>query len=469
MKEIQASWDTDQGDDDDDDDSVRNDDAVGSEVDDSEHLGSEAHRERALESKRRAAQEEKRKILAKHQTRVVTCLRFAVLLVLFVTTAVVSTGVYLYTSGDQTDDFESEFLGYADRIMDSFHTTVEHKLGAIDTLSVAYTSHALNSGSNFPNVTLPDFEIRGASARVVADSTFFRWMPLVTDDTRAGWEAYAAQHHTWLERAYASERQQTARQDVSFNRTGPTSPTTRRALLQDSVREGELLTEQDERDLLQLEQHARQLQEQGQSQEQEQDQQQQVATADNMRYIPYIYNLLPGRNASAPQGSGPYLAYWQTSPVLPVKGHLNFNLLSHPDVAPSSLATIRSGLGTLSPATNLNREVEGDIDNESSAYSQFNLVNGQYRHEVKTFREMPLTPLQYPVFDNFGPNRQVAGVLATNVSTVLPRGYATQLPIHSPHKFLPMCCQLAVLLVSVLCRYLARNGRCRRGRAGEYL
>ena len=65
----------------------------------------------------------------------------------------------------------------ADRLVDSVVTTAQHKLSAIDAFSTSITSHALSSGSAFPNVTLPNIEIQGANARVVADATFFRWTP----------------------------------------------------------------------------------------------------------------------------------------------------------------------------------------------------------------------------------------------------------------------------------------------------
>ena len=107
-------------------------------------------------------------------------------------------------------------------------------------------------------------------------------MPLVTDETRAGLEAYTAQDHMWMERAYMSEGQQTARQDALYN---VTSIGDQRALQDDAERA-----------------QAEQL-------------------ANQRRFIPYVYNLIPGRNESALPNSESYLVYWQTSPVLPIKGN----------------------------------------------------------------------------------------------------------------------------------------------------
>ena len=247
--------------------------------------------EKEAEQRRRDQEtEEKRKILAKNESRVLNGLRVAVILVLLITTAVVSVGVYQYTSKDQKEDFKSEFLGFADRIMDSFHTTVEHKLGAIDSFSVSITSFALHSGSNFPNVTIPDFEIRGASARVVADSTFIRWMPLVTREQRPGWEAYASQNHMWLEKAYISEKQQTLRQDIYFNAS--------KSLVQsDGMRRDLALTDHIEHSFL----------------DEEDPKKHKIPrnTQEVQQYVPYIYRLPQGPKVPVPEDEpGPFLIYW---------------------------------------------------------------------------------------------------------------------------------------------------------------
>ena len=174
-----APWPNDDNDDN-DDGMMMEDESHNNNGDDSSSHGSFiGNHEHAVATKR--AQEEaaeKQTLLAQSKRRAVTGLRVAVLVVLVLTTALVSLGVYWYTSADQEADFESEFLGLADRLQDSFVTTMEHQLGAVDYLSTTITSFALQNGNSaFPNVTLPDFEIRGANARVVADSTFFRWMP----------------------------------------------------------------------------------------------------------------------------------------------------------------------------------------------------------------------------------------------------------------------------------------------------
>jgi hypothetical protein len=47
-------------------------------------------------------------------------------------------------------------------------------------------------------------------------------------------------------------------------------------------------------------------------------------------------------------------------------------------------------------------------------YFRNNLAVSQYRHNIGEYLDDPLTFFAYPVFDSFGDDRQVAGVLATS-------------------------------------------------------
>lgn len=224
-------------------------------------------------------QRQAREILSSRETRAVNGLRYVVTILLAVTAILVSGGLYLFMKNDQKGDFENEFSGYAGRIVANFDRELERKLAAFDALASSYTSHSLASGNKFPNVTLPHADIRGANTRILGDTVYFQWGPLVTDENRAGWEAYAAENEKRLDEAFFSELDQKARQDARFNLTTP-----------------------GRRDLTE----ARDLQLDG--------------------YKPKIYGFgdyLPPR----PEGSGPFFVYWQVSPVMQVKSLLNFDFL----------------------------------------------------------------------------------------------------------------------------------------------
>lgn len=327
-----------------------------------------------VKSKSVQMKEEEKKILKRRQTSVLNGLRLAVFVLLLVVTVLVAGGTYYFSQNDEQDDFEKQFRGYADRIVDSFTETVGRKLSAFDALSVAHTSHALHSDDNFPNVTLPHSDIRGSNTRILADATYYQWLPLVHEEDRAGWEAYVAENHMWLDQAFLSEMDQKARQDERYNLTMGTSRT-----LQDDP------------------------------------------------FGPYSPVVVGLGGVPRPNGSGPWLVYWQVSPVMPVKSLLNFDLLAHPlaeDVLRRMLAT---GEAVLGKAANLLQAAEGDEGNTAGSIVDFFVANGQYRHDIEEYEGSPISDMAYPVFDGFGADRKVAGAIYFNVSIFPPQKDASHL------------------------------------------
>jgi hypothetical protein len=62
----------------------------------------------------------------------------------------------------------------------------------------------------------------------------------------------------------------------------------------------------------------------------------------------------------SPEGSGPFLPFWQCTPALPVIPFLNFNFMENPAVVASFRKVLESGEAVVGVATNLQNGVEGD-------------------------------------------------------------------------------------------------------------
>jgi len=314
-----------------------------------------------VDSHAKVARDEERKTLARKEDKAVRNWRIAVFAVLVSTAALVSTSCFLYIRNGQDDDFKQEFKSLADKLLESYYHTVERKLEALDALSVAFSSYAHDTEATWPNVTLPDIEIRGAGIRVLSETAVINFYPLVTDETREGWEAYQIANRDYFDEAFASGVYQRENQDENFNNTSG-----------------------------------------------EQRQLQQVELRDQ------IENLDPtdGSNFVAPPGSGPYLPVWQISPVVPIKSLLNFNVLTHPAAGEAYRMVIDSGKAILNEASNLNQENLGD----TGVYFRMLLSLSQYRNDIEEFLGDPTSSLAYPVFDSFiHETRKVVGVLGTNV------------------------------------------------------
>lgn len=311
--------------------------------------------------------EEERKILAEKERRAVTSLRIAVFVVLTSVAILVSVGVYFFMTDFQKNEFELQAVGYSERIVDAFQSSVESKLGSMETLAAALTSHSLSSGNKFPNVTLPNWEIHSANTRTLAETLAMLWTPLVTDENREGWEAYAAENYNWLGQSFLSEEEQRSRQDARYNLTKKSARYTQES---------------------------------------------------EAKYNPIIFGI-GDDTPLRPKGSGPFLPYWQTSPVMPAVNILNFDLRTHPLVAELYNVALETKQVVMNAAADLNKKIEGDSDGVSQDINDFNLQNGQYRHEIDTYRGSPISQLAYPVFDGFGEGRNLAGILMITVRLLL--------------------------------------------------
>jgi hypothetical protein len=78
-----------------------------------------------------------------------------------------------------------------------------------------------------------------------------------------------------------------------------------------------------------------------------------------------IYGIT-GVDEVSPEGSGPFLPFWQSTPALPIPSLLNFDVMSHPAVAASFRKVLETGEAVVDVASNM-QNVEGDEDGESSS------------------------------------------------------------------------------------------------------
>ena len=162
------------------------------------------------------AAEEERQTLARQETKAITALRVVVLLVLLSTGAVVSWLTFSYTRSLEEDDFESSFAAASTSVLESFHRSIRNNFAAMDTLSNAVTDHAIATGQSFPNVTWPGFHTIAATTRIATNAIYIFYIPLVTDDTRRGYEAYCWENQHYLYPAFAEQQELVAMQDASL-------------------------------------------------------------------------------------------------------------------------------------------------------------------------------------------------------------------------------------------------------------
>jgi len=178
-------------------------------------VGSYGGGHRGLSTKQKAAQDE-RATLAKQESQAISYLRWIVFLVLMVVGATFAFLVFFFTNRDQVDRFEDEFRYYALQVAESFNSQLERIIDASDTLSTDITSHALITQSEFPFVTLPDFELKAANARIAGDTVMIYYLPHVPEELTGAWETYAEANRQQGTAAFESEEKLKVHQDASF-------------------------------------------------------------------------------------------------------------------------------------------------------------------------------------------------------------------------------------------------------------
>lgn len=220
------------------------------------------------------------------------------------------------------------------------------------------------------------------------------YLPLVTDETRAGWEAYANEARHWIYPSFQSEQELLVQQDKKFGLLDKTQEQQEIPLQLGTA------TERPQEEML-------------------------AAPSLDLNQDGYIYNVF-GTLGPLAEGSGPYLINWQMSPVVPLMGFLNFNTLTHAAFTDSGSAILKSEKMILGVASDL----VDPIDSSNAAASLYDayLMQGQFRHERTSYEGSPISAMLYPVFDNFGPDRKLAGILNVPIywrltfENVLPEG-----------------------------------------------
>jgi hypothetical protein len=124
----------------------------------------------------------------------------------------VSMWLRLHLSRPQTFlTVSSQFGEYAVEIANIILQEANSALAAGNSLSVSITSFALASSAAWPQVTIPDFELRGYHNNILSKSLQVSLAPMIRADEKEEWEIYAQQNEEWIDEglAVAKERQLT--------------------------------------------------------------------------------------------------------------------------------------------------------------------------------------------------------------------------------------------------------------------
>jgi len=143
-------------------------------------------------------EDEERKNLStkfRREYRSVAWTKLAVLAVLGASMAVVVVLIYRLAKNEERDDFKVQYDDLSAKVMSGFHHNMDMKVWSAYTLSVMYAHEGIEeSAIGWPQVNLGDFyeQVEGILLTSHAGAKTVSFAPLVMDEDRASWEAYAA-------------------------------------------------------------------------------------------------------------------------------------------------------------------------------------------------------------------------------------------------------------------------------------
>jgi hypothetical protein len=131
-------------------------------------------------------------------SRKVVRLRLLVIIALSLAATAVSSVVYIITRNSEMEEFEIQYEGNAEKVIESF-TDIVKEMAAISGLGVAAEAHSQNDKSEWPFVTLTNFQQRAGNARTLSGTLYVSINPIVdTKEELDKWEEYVlGENNEW--------------------------------------------------------------------------------------------------------------------------------------------------------------------------------------------------------------------------------------------------------------------------------
>ncbi|CAB9498281.1 Receptor-type guanylate cyclase gcy [Seminavis robusta] len=309
---------------------------------------------------------ERKLLVREKENQRVQWIRRLILLVLIAATVGVCALVYFYSRGDEIQDFERHYADYANKLLESVHSSLKLRLGALDMYSIDVTAYAQAVNATFPMVTIPSFSVKTAAARVQSSSVIIGYFPVIWDDReRDQWQDYCSQ----------------ITNETDF-------------LRKEAYHDYELRANQDF-DLMDLDEPLVPWKEE-----------------DTEPFRPFVFETVTDDNGTKanverPYNNSPYVVRWQMSPERKRATDLrNKDYMT----APSYKNVMKRVLDTSKATFN-----KAKLHTNASAFNQW-ILHGQYRHDEKEYGGGALTQLLYPVFDGFDTDtRKMVGILVSHI------------------------------------------------------
>ena len=142
--------------------------------------------------------------LARAETRAVNRSKLIVFAVIMIAAGAIAGLFYYFLNQEEIVKFHHDFHNLAVEVAELVHFEAAAMFSAVDAFATDISSFGdtmtkMNNGTTqWPNVTIPDFEYRGSEYNYLSKALQTSWVPLVKDEGIETWEAYADANQGWL-------------------------------------------------------------------------------------------------------------------------------------------------------------------------------------------------------------------------------------------------------------------------------
>jgi hypothetical protein len=289
------------------------------------------------------------------ETGYILSLRVLVIVLLIIVAAGVCVLVFVISRNAENDEVEVQFEGASQQILKAFDAIKTDRISALSSLAVAAIAHGVDHSRSWPFVALSSFQQRSLTARSNSGILQVSINTFVPEEKRDEWERYVVEEvdSQWIQNAYDYQEE-----------TG----------VEDFI----------------------------------------IAYGENFNVgvesqsIAY-FDPEDHTRVYSPQGSGPYLPYWETSPLVS-NSDINIDIFADSSHKKHAMACLETGSvllgGMLRSASG--GSTDGMPNSPTSRYAQLlSIAAGQ----DKKYLGDPMTYVYIPIFDSFRDDRKPKAVM----------------------------------------------------------
>ena len=112
----------------------------------------------------------------------------------------IAVAVFLYTKNDEMEEFESQYIEFANKVLESIGATLENSFGSLDNLATSVVAAAHAANQTFPNIRVANFGIHAAKTLSLSRAKILVMCPVVEGEEFESWSNWTLQEgRTWVD------------------------------------------------------------------------------------------------------------------------------------------------------------------------------------------------------------------------------------------------------------------------------